>query len=69
MLQPASKYEMYISMVWNNEDNNRYLKKNYSANIERFTKSKQWLIRQSEEVEIVFKIIFGEPYLRFKMER
>jgi hypothetical protein len=67
MLQQNSKYDVYISMVWKNEETAAYIKKQYSTNVVRYvSKSTSWRIPRTEEVEFALKIIFGEPFLEIK---
>jgi hypothetical protein len=67
MLQPDSKYDVYISMVWKNEKIDAYIKKQYSTNVERYiSKSTSWRIPRIENVDFALKIIFGEPFMEIK---
>ena len=67
MLQADSKYDVYVSMVWKNDETAAYIKKHYSTNVVRYvSKSTGWRIPRAEEVEFALKIIFGEPFLEIK---
>ena len=66
MMQPESKYEVFISMVWKNDENDRFIKKTYARHIERFTAGKDWHIPKTDTVDFQFKIIFGQPHLAIK---
>lgn len=64
MLQPDARYEVFVSMVWNNEDTNRYIKQQYDRHVERYLNSQtSWRIPKAETVHVELKIIFGQPFL------
>lgn len=67
MLLQDSKYDVYISMVWKNEETAVYLKKHYSSNVMRYIAQKVgWTVPRNEEVTFSLKIIFGEPFMEIK---
>ena len=67
LLQPASHYKVFWSVVNNLGDMEQRLKKKYSKHLMRYvSKTTDWHIARDESLAVSFQVTYGELYIIIK---